>query len=158
MNLDTPRNRVVLAYLRRSVPPNPVPRPAVISPEDAEDPYAATGAHPEVVQRVWDELGRSLPVACGRVVHSTPALLHPKTGTIFALALGTGYALRLPPALIEAAISGGARTSVRYTDGSDLNAPRDLGNDWVLGAWLPAEPGWCAKAFDYFGQLETTER
>jgi hypothetical protein len=84
-------------------------------------------------------------------------LLHPETGTIFALALGTGYGLRLPPPLIQAAISRGARISVRYTYDGDMNTHRDLGHDWVLGAWLAAEPRWCAQAFEYFGRLGDTE-
>jgi len=157
MNVDVPQNGLVLAYLTRPGHPDRVPLPAVVRPEEVEDPYTRLGTHPEVVQRIWDELGGSLPRDCRSVVHSAPVLLHPETGTIFGLALGTGYGLRLPPPLIQVAISRGARISVRYTDGDDMNAHRDLGHDWVLGAWLAAEPGWCAQAFDYFGRFGDTE-
>jgi hypothetical protein len=157
MNVDIPRNRIVLAYLTCPLRRNRVPLPAVVRPEEVEDPYTRLGTHPEVVQRIWDELGGSLPSDCRSVVHSAPVLLHPETGTIFVLALGTGYGLRLPPPLVEVAISRGARISVRYTDGDDMNAHRDLGRDWVLGAWLAAEPKWCAQSFEYFGRLGDNE-
>lgn len=156
INVDIPRNSIVLAYLTRPHQ-NRVPLPTVVRPEEVDDPYMGLGAHPEVVQRVWDELGKALPRDCIRVVYSTPALVHPENGTIFVLALGTGYGLRLPPPLVEVAIRRGARISMRYTDGDDMNTHRDLGCEWVLGAWLAAEPRWCIKAFEYFGRLGDTE-
>ena len=155
MNVDVPQNRMVLAYLTRPGRPNPLP--AVVTPEEVEDPYTRLGAHPEVVQRIWDELGESLPRICRSVVHSAPVLLHPETGTIFVLALGTGYGLRLLPPLVRVAISRGAPISVRYTYGGEMNAHRDLGHDWVLGAWLAAEPRWCVQSFEYFGRFGDTE-
>ena len=157
MNVDIPRNRIVLAYLTRPLHRNRAPLPKVVGPEEVDDPYTRLGAHPDVVQRIWDELGRSLPKDCRSVVHSTPVLLHPENGTIFVLALGTGYGLRLPIPLVKVAISRGARISVRYTYGGEMNTHRDLGRDWVLGAWLAAEPRWCAQAFEYFGRLADTE-
>ena len=156
INVDIPRNSIVLAYLTRPHRDR-VPLPTVVRPEEVDDPYMRLGAHPEVVQRIWDELGEGLPRDCRRVVYSSPALVHPKNGTIFVLALGTGYGLRLPPPLVEVAIRCGARISVRYTDGDDMNTRRDLGRDWVLGAWLTAETRWCTKAFEYFGRLGNTE-
>jgi len=156
INVDIPRNSLVLAYLTR-LHRKRVPLPIVVRREEVDDPYMRLGAHPEVVQRIWDELGKALPRDCIRVVYSTPALVHPENGTIFVLALGTGYGLRLPPPLVEVAIRRGARISLRYTDRDDMHIHRDLGRDWVLGAWLPAEPRWCAKAFEYFGSLGDTE-
>jgi len=152
VNVDVPPNGMVLSYLTRPDRRNRVPLPMVVRPEEVEHAYTKLGAHPEVVQRIWDELGKPLPKDCRRVVYSTPVLLHPDTGTIFALALGTGYGLRLPPPLIEVAISRGARTCVRYTYGGDMNTRRDLGPDWVLGVWLADEPRWCAQAFAHFGR------
>ena len=151
INVDIPRNSIVLAYLTR-LHRHRVPLPPVVRPEEVDDPYMKLGAHPEVVQRIWHELGKAVPRDCIRVVYSTPALVHPENGTIFALALGTAYGLRLPPPLLEVAIRRGARISMRYTEGDDINTHRDLGRDWVLGAWLPAEPGWCTQAFEYFGR------
>jgi hypothetical protein len=155
INVDIPRNRIVLAYMKAFR--NRVPLPLVVTPEEVEDPYTRLGTHPEVVERIWDQLGRSLPRNCRMVVHSNPVLLHPENGTIFVMALGTGYGLRLPPSLIEVAISRGASISVQYTYGGDMNTHRDLGPDWVLGAWLAAETKWCAQAFEYFGRLGDTD-
>jgi hypothetical protein len=152
INIEIPRNLIVLAYLTRPHR-NRVPLPTVLTPEEVDDPYMKLGAHPEAVQRIWDELGKRLPRDCRKVVYSSPALVHPENGTIFALALGTDYGLRLPPPLVEVAIRCGARSSVRYTDGGDMDTHRDLGRDWVLGAWLTDETGWCSKAFEYFGKL-----
>jgi hypothetical protein len=157
MNVGVPQNGMVLAYLTRPGRQNRVPLPVVVRPEEVEDPYTGLGSHPEVVERIWNELGGSLPRDCRSVVHSAPVLLHPETGTIFVLALGTGYGLRLPPPLIQVAISRGARISVPYTYGGDMNTHRDLGPDWVLGAWLAAETGWCVQAFKYFGRPGDTE-
>jgi hypothetical protein len=84
-------------------------------------------------------------------------LAHPGNGTIFVVALGTGYGLRLPPSLVKSAVRRGARISLQYTYGGDMNTHRDLGRDWVLGAWLADEPRWCVKAFEYFGGLGDTE-
>jgi hypothetical protein len=156
INIDIPRNSIVLAYLTRPHR-NRVPLPTVVRPEEVDDPYMRLGAHPEVVQRIWDEIGKALPRDCRSVVHSTPALVHPENGTIFVLALGTGYGLRLPPPLVEVALRRGARESVQYTYGGDMNTHRDLGRNWILGAWLADEPRWCAKAFEYFGRLGDTE-
>ena len=95
INVDIPRNSIVLSYLTRPHRDR-VPLPTVLRPEEVDDPYMRLGAHPEVVQRIWDELGEGLPRDCRRVVYSSPALVHPENGTIFVLALGTGYGLRLP--------------------------------------------------------------
>lgn len=153
MNIDIPANSVVLAYLSRPLRQSGLSLPAFVRPEEVDDPYTRLGAHPDVVQRIWDEIGKALPTDCRTVVHSTPALVHPGNGTIFVLALGTGYALRLPPPLVEMAVTRGARISVQYTYGGDMNTHRDLGLDWILGAWLADEPGWCVKAFEHFGRL-----
>lgn len=157
MHLNSPRNSLVLAYLTRSLRRNTATLPMVVRPDELDDPYTTLGAHPEVVQRIWDEIGKALPEDCRSVIHSTPVLLHPGSGTIFVLAMGTGYGLRLPTPLVDVAIRRGARISVHYTDGGDLNARRDLGSDWVLGAWLADETKWCIKAFEYFGQLGDAE-
>src|SRR3954451_20998414 len=107
MNVDIPRNSIVLSFLTPPLRQNGVPLPTVLRPEEGDDPYMNLGAHPEVVQRIWDELGKSLPRDCRSVVNSTPALVHPENGTIFVVALGTGYGLRLPPPIVEVAVRHG---------------------------------------------------
>jgi hypothetical protein len=148
MNLGNPLNDRVLAYLsgsgnriQESVPPASV-----------QDPYYSLGSHPDVVERVWDVLGKSLPEDCRWVVRGTPALVHPRTGVVFALALGTRYALRLTEDTLGQALLAGAPTEVQWTSGGELNAPSDLGEEWVLGSWLKGEMEWCQKAFEEYGK------
>src|SRR5438093_2759038 len=55
------------------------------------------GTHPELVERLWDELTVKLPVKCEWVVYGTPILVHLETGIIFSFAVGTHtYTMRLP--------------------------------------------------------------
>jgi hypothetical protein len=161
MDIETGQNGSVLAYLKRQLrlpppvkvfQPSRVSLPPVASPDDIDDPYNRLGTHPEVVERVWDQLGSALPKDSRRIIYSRPALVHPDNGTIFVLALGTVYGLRLPPLLLEEAIGQGAFTSVPCTFGGDMNTRRDLGYEWVFGRWLADEPRWCVEAYNYFGR------
>jgi hypothetical protein len=62
------------------------------------------GAHPDLLARLWDELGGALPVDCRWIVFGTPVLVHPKTGMLFGFGGGTHtYAFRLPPRERDAA-------------------------------------------------------
>ncbi|MFC1817139.1 hypothetical protein ACFL0M_14660 [Thermodesulfobacteriota bacterium] len=47
----------------------------MVSPDKHSDPYMEAGSHPEIVERVWDALGSSLPVDCRAIVYSAPALV-----------------------------------------------------------------------------------
>ena len=149
MDLETPQNQSVLAYLRRPSATR-IPLLPVVRPDEFHGPYDEL-AHPEVVQRIWDDLGSPLPRDFRRIVYSRPALVHPITATIFVLGLGTLYALRLPPSLIALALSRGAFTSIQSTFGGEMNAQRDLGNNWGVGRWFAEEAKWCMEASEYFG-------
>ena len=61
-------------------------------PDEVTQPYYSLGTHPDLVERLWDELGKVLPVDCRAVFYGSPALLHPETGTVFGFAGGTQYA------------------------------------------------------------------
>jgi len=149
MNLSTPTNAKVLAYLSRGGGTTP----EAIPPDAVEDPYYRLGSHPDIVERVWDQLGAAVPKPCRCIAGGTPALVHPQTGIIFALALGTQYGLRLPGGLADEAVRAGAKTQVRWSYGGDLDTRRDLGDEWVFGAWLKQEADWCRKACEVFGSL-----
>lgn len=149
MNLSHPANAGVLAYLSRGG--NRAPE--VIPPHAVEDPYYKLGSHPDVVERIWDQLGAAVPRPCRCIVGGTPALVQPRTGIIFALAIGTQYGLRLPGGLADEAIRAGAKTQVRWSTGDEMDTRRDLGEEWVFGAWLAQEPDWCRKACEIFGSL-----
>jgi hypothetical protein len=131
------------------------------------------GTHPDLVQRVWDEITTELPVDCRWVVYDRPVLVRPDTGIIFAFAGGTGYAMRLPltaknefsAASLRKAednatkfhLQGVARDSYvqhhagnveKYSDRSTFDFST-LGEGWMSGRWLSGEPKWCLSAFEH---------
>ena len=150
MNLDIshPLNARVLAYLSRQ---GKSPSPAIASTESVRDPYYGQGSHPDIVARVWDELGASLPLDCRCLVYGTPALVHPTSGIVFATCNGTQYNLRLTPRDIEEAVQAGQPTTTRWSGGTVTDATRDLGPDWVFGNWSAHEPGWCLAICEALG-------
>jgi hypothetical protein len=78
--------------------------------------------------------------------------VHPKTGVIFAICQGTLYGLHLPELLANEAIQAGAKTYKKWSTG-DMDIKRNLGEDWVFGAFLANEPIWCQKAYEIFDHV-----
>ena len=145
MHLRDPANEGLLEYLSAAGRDERL----VAAPEDvACDPYVGAGSHPDVVARVWDELGGTLPSDARRLVLGTPALVRAETGTVLAVTLGTAYALRVPPSCWADALRLGARQVHHYTAGSEtLDVARRFGADWVFGLWADEERVWCQKAY-----------
>ena len=56
--IERVENQPVLAYLRSG---HDRPRALLALPEQVADPYLECGCHPDVVARLWDELGSGLP-------------------------------------------------------------------------------------------------
>lgn len=121
------------------------------APDALADPYMGAGCHPDIVTRVWRELGAPLPTDCRFIVGGRPGLVHPHSGVVFALALGTQYCLRLPPAVVPLALAAGAKTTTTWAGGAVLDLPAAFGPGWVFGGWSSKEPAWCAEAFQSFG-------
>jgi hypothetical protein len=113
------------------------------------DPYKLCGCHPEIVERLWDQIGAPLPADCRGLVYCNPALVHPKSGVIFAIGLGTWYGLRLPGSLASEAAKGGAKTCFKFSTG-DMDIRRALGEEWVFGGFIPNELVWCKNAYEVF--------
>jgi hypothetical protein len=109
------------------------------------------GSHPDVVERVWDRIGARLPPEAAVRVLGTPALVHPASGVILAVAFGTSYALRLGPAALEEARRAGAQTVMRWSGGQTTDIAAEHGPDWVFGKWDDREPDWCRALFDSLG-------
>jgi hypothetical protein len=108
----------------------------IAAPTSVEDPYTNRGSHPDIVQRVWDELGRALPEDGRCLLFGTPALVHPKSGVILAVCFGTAYSLRLP--------SGAARPPRRrlvqeWSTGGETNVESEFGPGWMFGDFSPGE-------------------
>jgi hypothetical protein len=139
-----PMNRGILDYLNRDPREK---RTLSASPESVRDPYYGQGSHPEVVERVWDQLGGPLPRDCRCLAYGTPVLADPKNGVIFAACCGTQYALRLTPADLLLARVRGLRTTTRWSDGGEMDTRKTVGADWVFGEWQPDEIRWCANIY-----------
>jgi hypothetical protein len=138
-----PANQGVLRYLNGDAPHAPL----MALPESVPDPYFGQGSHPDIVERIWDELGKAVP-AYRCLLYGVPVLVHPGTGVVMAIAGGTRYALRLLEEAWEEAQQAGARTVARGSDGGELNLRETLGEDWIFGGWLKQEITWCRNLFD----------
>jgi hypothetical protein len=111
------------------------------------DPYMSQGCHPDVVARVWDDLGGALAVDCRAQAKGKPVLAHPRTQRIFALAHGSAYALWLTPADLGDAERLGASTTMRWSGGSVTNLAHGAAQGWIWGNWLKQEPMWVRRAY-----------
>jgi hypothetical protein len=158
VDFEHPANRRILAHLSD---PDRLARSVSVakskrgcSPDDVEQPYLRLGAHPDLLERLWDGLGATLPEDCRWIVYGTPVLVHPRSGIIFGFGGGTHtYALRLPAAGRAAALAAGAETVHRYAAYPELGIPAsvldlaEIGEEWVFGGWRTDEEEWCRAAF-----------
>jgi hypothetical protein len=111
------------------------------------DPYMNQGCHPEVVERVWDELGKELPRDCRAQAKGKPVLAHPETDRILAFAHGTAYALWLTPGDQADALKAGASTVMTWSGGSVTDLAERAGPGWLWGRWYADEPSWLQRAY-----------
>ena len=139
-------NRLALTHLRNSSRSHFHPAP-IAAPSKHSDPYERAGSHPDIVERVWDQLGRALPVDGRALVYGTPALVHPSAGVLLALAYGTQYAIRVPEASLATAVRRGCKTEQTWSNGARTAIADALGAGWVFGAWLDTELDWLASAY-----------
>jgi hypothetical protein len=139
------RNDRVIRYLERKscIPREPDVRP----PREKSLDYWECGAHPDIVERLWDGLGKTLPVECRQVVLGSPALVHPRSGVVLALAIGTQYGIRIPDRLLQEGLPAGVRTKTSWSTGGQMDIQDELGADWVFGTWNAAEDAWCREVF-----------
>ncbi len=141
---DRPENARVLAYLRARAE---VPWGLVVPPCAIADPDLQLGSHPDVVERVWGQLGAMLDPDARCVVLGCPSLADPASGVVVGLALGTTYALRLvEPDLEEGLAAGLERTHAYNPPLAALDAATALGRDWLFGAYDAREPRWVAAS------------
>ena len=104
------------------------------------------GAHPDIVEHLWTRLSAALPVDARFLVADTAALVHPDSGVILAVALGTQYALRLSGAGLAAALEAGFETRHEFsTVGRTLDLATTFGEGWVFGRYDQRESGWLAE-------------
>jgi hypothetical protein len=146
MDLTHPANQKVLAYLAARNPGAPRWAPYRSGP----GAYLNSGSHPDIVERVWDQLGQAVDPDSRCIVQGTPALVQPTSGIVLAFALGTQYCLRLPPELIPVAIQAGVRTRMQWSKDHQTDAHQEFGEDWIFGRFLKEELDWCRQAYLMF--------
>lgn len=120
----------------------------IAAPTAHADPYTGAGSHPEIVERVWDEFGGSLPADCRALVYGTPALVEPRSGVVIAMAFGTAYALRVPARSIAEALAAGCQAERKWTGGGSTVAREEFGEGWLFGAWVAVEADWLRQCYD----------
>lgn len=145
IDVSNPLNEKVLRYLSRGSKGKKL---VSSTPDSVEDPYVKQGSHPEIVERVWDQLGASLPMDCRCLIYGTPSLVHPKNGIILVFCCGTQYCMRLMPADFKEAIVKGAKTHTKWISGGEMDVTSELGGDWIFGFWNELETKWCCNTYE----------
>ena len=141
---DHPMNRRLIEYLTTG---SGSPGAECALPSDFEDPYRWLGSHPDVVERLWDQLGGALGADCNRVVYSRPALVCPASGLVLALAMGTTYALRIHARDQPEAVELGFVQEYTYsTSPEPLRLKEICGSDWYFGCYHDREVAWCRRS------------
>jgi hypothetical protein len=120
----------------------------IAAPDSVIGPYLNCGSHPDVVERVWDQLGAAVPIDSRCLLCGTPALVHPKSGVILVVSYGTEYTLRIPVDAIGEALKAGVRTTVQWSVGDVTDIRREFGPDWIFGHYLSQELQWCRTVYD----------
>lgn len=120
----------------------------IAAPDSVIDPYCNCGSHPDVVERVWDQIGPALPLDSRCLLYGTPALVHPKSGVVLAVCYGTQYALRIPVDALGEALKAGARTTIQWSSGGATDIRHEFGPDWIFGLYLVQELQWCRTVYE----------
>jgi hypothetical protein len=141
-------NARMWALLGEELPPLSTGRP--------RDPYMSQGSHPDIVVRVWDELGNELPRDCRAQAKGKPVLSHPETDRIIAVSHGTAYALWLTPDDLADAQQAGATTVMTWSGGSVTDLAERAGSGWIWGRWFQNEPSWIRHAYAAAGTQQST--
>jgi len=156
VKIAQPQNQRIIEYLTRGggyFLKKSYDSPAFAPWDSVPDPYSGCGCHPDIVEYLWDRIGKALPADCRGLVYGTPGLVQPKSGVILALGNGTSYGLRLPRALISQAIKEGAKMIMHWSDGGLTDAQKEYGDDWLFGSFSQNDPIWCKQVYEVFDHL-----
>ena len=141
-------DRVLDKIARGPIRPDP---PVSQSLGEVADPWYGLGTHPDIIEIMWD-LDDTLPKRCRWVFWGRPALVHPDTGVVFAVGIGTiGHVIRLPPQVLEAADPRHARIVVSGNPGQTFDVG-PAGPEWRFVSPRPPEAAWCRAAYDFAGE------
>ena len=144
-NWHEPRNALAIAHLRTLGKEALFP-PCMAVLESPRDPFLNLGSHPDVVERLWDEVGAQLPEEARAIVYGVPSLVAPDSGLLLAQAYGTQYILRIPLSEKAKALKAGAKTLMHWPAGRTSDLKQEYGDDWIFGFWSKEEPRWCVES------------
>jgi hypothetical protein len=134
-----PRNEGVVRYLAQGLEPASV---SMARPNPDTDIWRL-GAHPDIVQHLWERLNAALPADSRYLLADTATLVDPGSGLVLAVALGTKYALRLTGEGLQAALAAGHETSHEFaTVGRTLDLAATFGPGWVFGRYDDRDAAW----------------
>ncbi|MBV9997447.1 MAG: hypothetical protein JO127_19770 [Caulobacteraceae bacterium] len=139
----------VRALLERIAKGPTAPDPPLSQPLEAlADRWLGLGTHPDIIEAMW-KLDEDLPERCRWVFWGGPALVHPRTGVVFAVGLGTlGFVVRLAEAARAEAAPDQAFAVFERNPGQpfDISA---AGPEWrFIGPRAPKE-AWIRAAYDF---------
>jgi len=129
------------------------PNPPVSQPLDAvADPWFGLGTHPDIVAALWD-MDDSLPQRCRWVFWGGPSLVHPETGVVFAIGMGSiGIVFRLPPQVVASADPQVARVIQKFNRLPTFDIG-PAGPEWRLIGDEAPRALWCRAAYDFAGEI-----
>jgi len=129
------------------------PDPPVSQSLDAvADPWYGLGTHPDIIEALWD-MDDSMPQRCRWVFWGGPALVHPETGVVFAIGMGTiGIVFRLPPHVIASADPQLARVVQKFNRAPTFDIG-PAGPEWRLIAHEAPRTLWYCAAYDFAAEV-----
>jgi hypothetical protein len=137
---NTANERVIRSLCGNSSESVSVDDPA--SFPDPGRPYTSSGCHPEIVERIWDDLGHASTSLIRRLLCGRPVLVDAETGEVLVVGWGTSYAIRVPEDDLPSAEQAGYLASHRWSDGAVTDLSCELGSGWVFGQWATEERAW----------------
>ena len=115
-------------------------------------PWYGLGTHPDIIEALWD-MDDSLPQRCRWVFWGGPALVHPETGVLFAIGMGTiGIVFRLPPQVVASADPQVARVIQKFNRAPTFDIG-PAGPEWRLIAQVAPRALWCRAAYDFAAEV-----
>ena len=131
------------------------PNPPLSQPLEAvADPWFGLGTHPDIIEMMW-KLDDALPQRCRWVFWGGPSLVHPETGVVFAVGIGTiGLVMRLPPEVLE--VTGSDPHHATVVQQLSRGLPFDIssaGPEWRLIGYAAPRAEWCRAAYDFAGEM-----
>jgi hypothetical protein len=146
-DVETAVDRVLAKIARGPIRPDP---PVSQSLEEVADPWHGLGTHPDIIEIMW-KLDDELPKRCRWVFWGRPALVHPDTGVVFAVGIGTiGHVIRLPPQVLKTADPRHAMTIVSRNAGQSFDIG-PAGPEWRFVSAHAREVEWCHLAYEFAG-------